>query len=218
VFIGHFAVAFGAKKVAPRMSLGTLFITAQFIDLLWPLLLLLGLEHARVDPGNTAMTPMDFYDYPISHGLPGVLFWSLLVGGIYFAVRRYARGAVVAGLAVLSHWLLDLLTHRPDLPLGFGSEVKLGLGLWNSPVAAVALELVLYGAGVALYVRATEKKDGKGMIGLWGLVGVLLVIYAMNLAGPPPPDISVVAIAGNLTWLFVLWAFWVDAHRRLRER
>ena len=215
MFIGHFAVAFGAKKAAPRTSLGTLFLAAQFIDLLWPLLLLVGMEHVRLDPGNTAMTPLDFYDYPISHGLPGVLFWSLLVGGAYYAARRYTRGAIVAGLAVLSHWILDLLTHRPDLPLGFGEDVKVGLGLWNSPVVAVILEVTLFAAGVFLYARATVKKDQRGVYGFWGLVAVLLVIYGMNLAGPPPPDVSVIAVAGNLGWLFVAWAYWVDAHRRL---
>lgn len=214
MFIGHFAVALGAKKAAPRTSLGTLFIAAQFIDLLWPLFLLLGLEHVRLDPGNTVMTPLDFYDYPITHGLPGVLFWSVLVGGAYFAVRRYWRGAVVAGLAVLSHWLLDFFTHRPDLPLGFGSDVKVGLGLWNSPVVAVSLEAGMFAAGVFLYVRATEKRDWKGVYGFWGLIVVLVAIFGANLVGPPPPDVSVIAVAGNLTWLFVAWAYWVDAHRR----
>jgi hypothetical protein len=214
MFIGHFAVALGAKKAAPRTSLGTLFIAAQFLDLLWPLLLLLGLEHVRLDPGNTAMTPLDFYDYPISHGLPGVLFWSVLVGGVVFAVRRYWRGAVVAGLAVLSHWVLDYFTHRPDLPVGFASDAKVGLGLWNSPVVAVTLEAALFAAGTFLYVRSTVKKDWKGVYGFWALIVFLLAIYGANLLGPPPPDVTVIAVAGNLGWLFVAWAYWVDAHRQ----
>lgn len=94
MFIGHYAVAFAAKKVAPKISLGTLFLSSQFIDLLWPLLLLLGVEHVRIDPGNTAFTPLDFYDYPFTHSLVGVLFWSVFLGLVYFAVRRYARGGM----------------------------------------------------------------------------------------------------------------------------
>jgi len=213
MFIGHYAVAFAAKKAAPKTSLGTLFLGAQFIDLLWPLLMLLGLEHASIDPGNTAVTPMDFYDYPISHSLLAVLIWSLLVGGAYVAVRRYRRGAWVLGVCVLSHWVLDFLTHRPDLPLGFGESTRVGLGLWNSPVGTLVVEGGLFIAGVVLYLRTTRHRDRIGLYGFWALVLSLVAIHLGNMFGPPPPDTSFVAVAANASWLFVLWAYWVDKHR-----
>lgn len=213
MFIGHYAVAFAAKKAAPQTSLGTLFFCAQFVDLLWPVLMLLGLEHARIDPGNTAVTPLDFYDYPISHSLLAVLIWSAIIGGVYFVWRRYKRGAWVLGLCVLSHWVLDFLTHRPDLPLGFGESTKVGLGLWNSPVGSVVVEAGLYSTGVALYLLTTRQKDRIGLYGFWALVVFLAAIHIGNIVGPPPPDISIVAVAGNASWLFVLWAYWVDNHR-----
>jgi len=213
MFIGHYAVAFAAKKVAPQTSLGTLFVGAQLVDLLWPVLLLLGLEHARIDPGNTAVTPLDFYDYPISHGLLAVLIWAVVAGGVYFAVRRYKRGALVLGLCVVSHWVLDFLTHRPDLPLGFGADVKVGLGLWNSPAGTILVEAALFIAGVTLYLLTTRQKDRIGLYGFWALVVFLVAVSVGNIVGPPPPDISVVTVAGNASWLFVLWAYWVDKHR-----
>jgi hypothetical protein len=214
MFIGHYAVALAAKKATPGTSLGTLFIAAQFVDLLWPVLLLLGLEHVRIDPGNTMMTPLDFYDYPISHSLLGAVLWSALVGFIYFALRRHKTAAVVVGLCVISHWILDLITHRPDLPLGFGGDTRLGLGLWNSFAGTVVVEAGLFLAGIVIYLKATRGKDRIGTLGFWGLVMVLLGVYIANLFGPPPPEAQAIAVVGNLSWLFVLWAYWVDRHRR----
>ena len=108
MFIGHFGVALAAKKVAPKTSLGTLILASQFADLLWPFLLLVGIEHVEIVPGITKVSPFDFTDYPFSHSLLMLFFWSLLVGGIYYALRRYQRGAFVIGAAVISHWILDL--------------------------------------------------------------------------------------------------------------
>jgi hypothetical protein len=213
MFIGHFAVALAAKKAAPQTSLGTLFLGAQFVDLLWPALLLLGLEHARIDPGNTAVTPLDFYDYPISHSLLMSTVWACLIAGIYFGVRRYKRGAWILGLCVLSHWFLDFLTHRPDLPLGLGEGGKVGLGLWSSLLGTVLVESLLFVAGVVLYLSATKRKDKIGLYGFWALAGFLVAIYFGSMAGSPPPDISAVAVVGNAAWLFVFWAYLVDKHR-----
>ncbi|HSQ75858.1 MAG TPA: hypothetical protein VLT13_09895 [Bacteroidota bacterium] len=213
MFLGHYAVALVAKKASPQTSLGTLFLGAQFIDLLWPILLVAGVEHVRLDPGNTVVTPLDFYNYPFSHSLTGVVIWSVLVGGVYFAFRRYRRGALVLGAAVLSHWVLDLLTHRPDLPLTFSGEARAGFGLWNSLPFTLIVELGLFAAGVVFYLRATSAKDRVGRYALWALILVLAGIYLMNLFGPPPPNVEMIGIAGNAGWLFVLWAYWVDRHR-----
>jgi membrane-bound metal-dependent hydrolase YbcI (DUF457 family) len=213
MFIGHYAVALAAKKVAPKTSLGTLFIGAQLVDLLWPLFLLAGVEHVRLDPGNTVVTPLDFYDYPISHSLLGTALWALLFGVLYFAIRKYRTGAIVAGLCVLSHWVLDFLTHRPDLPLTFRGEQRFGLGLWNSIPGTLIVELGMFIVGILIYVRTTKKKDRIGSLAFWGLMGIILVIYFSNLFGPPPPEPGVIAIAGNAAWLFIIWAYWADKHR-----
>jgi len=216
MFIGHFAVSFGAKKATPSVSLGTLVLAAQFVDLLWPLFLLLGLENARIDPGNTAVTPLDFYNYPFTHSLAGALGWSCGLGLVYFALKRNVRNTVIVGLAVSSHWVLDFLTHRPDLPLWFSGGPYVGLGLWNSMIGTVVVEVGLYIVGIALYLRSTTAKDKIGSIGFWSLAGFLGLIYIGNLVGPPPPDISAIALAGNAMWLFVAWAYWVDKHRMAR--
>ena len=217
MFIGHYAVALAAKKAAPKTSLGTLFMGAQFVDLLWPLFLLTGWEHVRVDPGNTVVTPLDFYDYPISHSLLGTTLWGLLLGLLYYAFRKDKRGAIVVGLCVVSHWILDFLTHRPDLLLWFGGKTPVGLGLWNSLPGTLVVEIGLFLVGLLIYLRTTKSKDRIGSIGFWSLIAVILVIYFSNLFGPPPPAEHVIAIAGNGAWVFVIWGYWVDRHREVKE-
>ncbi len=213
MFIGHYAVALGTKKIAPKISLGTLFIAAQFLDLLWPLFLLLGIEHVRIEPGNTPFTPLDFYDYPLTHSLAGALLWSLVLGAVYFAIRRNRNNALTVGAVVFSHWILDFLTHRPDLPLWFSGSFKVGLGLWNSVAGTIIVEGGIFIAGIILYLRATKAKDTIGTYGFWGLAAVLAAIYLGNIFGPPPPNVHALAVAGNALWLFVAWAYWIDRHR-----
>lgn len=214
MFIGHFGMGFAAKAVAPRVSLGTLFLAAQFIDLLWPTLLLLGVERVRIAPGITTVTPLDFEHYPVSHSLLAVIGWAVLLGAVYFGLRRSPRGAVIIGLAVLSHWLLDLVVHRPDLPLYPGAAQLFGLGLWSSLGATLAVELPIFAAGVWLYLRATEATGPTGRWALWGLVAFLTLIYLANLFGEPPPSVVAVAWIGHAQWLLVAWGYWVDRYRR----
>jgi hypothetical protein len=217
VFIGHYAVALAAKKPAPRVSLGTLVLAAQFLDLLWPLFLLLGIEHVRIDPGNTRMTPLDFYDYPFSHSALAALVWSLLIAGVYLAIRRRSRDALILGAVCFSHWVLDLLTHRPDLPLYPGGETRLGLGLWNSIPGSLAVEVSIFVIGIWLYARATRPVDRTGTYSFWGFVALLGAIHLANVLGPPPPSVTAIAYAGNALWLFVVWGYWIDRHRRPRS-
>lgn len=217
MFLGHFGIGFGAKAAAPRTSLGTLLLAAQFVDLLWPTLLLLGLEHVVIFPGNTRVTPLDFTDYPISHSLAAVALWGLGFGLVYSLVRRFPRGAWVCGLAVVSHWALDLLVHRPDLPLAPGLSVYAGLGLWNSLPVTLVLEIGIFALGVGLYLRTTTARDRVGSIGLWSLVLLLLVIYAGNVFGSPPPNVTAIAWVGQAQWLLIVWGYWIDRHRTRAE-
>jgi hypothetical protein len=213
MFIGHFAVGLAAKKVAPKVSLGTLILSAQLLDLLWPVFLLLGLEHVRINVGDTVFTPLDLYDYPISHSLLTVLGWSVLFAIIYFVVKKYQRGALIVGAGVFSHWFLDFITHRPDLPLAPGSETYVGLGLWNSFMGTVLVEGLLFVAAVILYARTTRATDKVGKYAYWGLVIFLSLIWIGNMTGPPPPDSQAIAYVTLLMWLFVPWGYWIDRHR-----
>jgi len=213
VFIGHFAVALGAKRATPRTSLGTLFLAVQFADLLWPILLLLGLEKVRIAPGDTRFTPLDFVSYPYSHSLLAQLLWGLLLGLIYFALRRDTRAAIVVGLCVPSHWMLDFIVHRPDLPIVPGGP-RYGLGLWNSVPATLTLEIALYVLGIAIYLRTTRASDRTGSYALWSLLIFLFVVYLANAFGPPPPSVNALALVALALWFTVPWAAWADRHRR----
>ncbi len=213
MFIGHFGAGFAAKSIDRRPSLGTLFLAAQVSDLLWPVLLLFGIEQVRIDPGNTAFTPLNFIYYPFSHSFLGVLAWGVLFGVLYYLIKRNLKSAVVLGALVLSHWFLDLLTHRPDLPLSFWNNTKVGLGLWNSVILSIVVEGLIFGSGVLLYSIATRARNLRGKITLWSLVTLLTVFYIMNIFGPPPTDTGPIAITGLSQWLLVGWGYWIDRNR-----
>ena len=212
MFIGHAALAFAAKPLAPRTSLALLLAATYWLDIVWPVLVLAGIEHVRIDPGNTAFTPLDFFDYPWSHSLVLAAGWSALFG---FAVSRAGkRVAVILGLLVFSHWVLDFVSHRPDLPLAPASTTMLGLGLWNSIPATLLIESAMFGAGVWIYALATRPRDAIGIFGFWGFVFFLGAIYAANVFGPPPPSVTAIGIAGVAgAALFTVWSWWIDRHR-----
>jgi len=212
MFLGHYGVAFAARRSAPRTSLGSTVFAAQFLDELWPILLLAGVEQVRVVPGLMAASALDFVSYPISHSLLMAIVWGTVIGLAYFAVRRYGRGAWVLALAVVSHWFLDLPMHRPDLPLWPGASTRVGLGLWNSITATVIIELALLAIGLALYVRGTRARDGIGRWALWIMVALLVAIFLTGLRGAPP-DAHTIAISTLGLWLFVPWGWWIDRHR-----
>jgi hypothetical protein len=218
MFLGHFGAALGSKPAARRVSLGTLFLAAELLDLIWPVFVLAGIETVSIEPGITRVVPFDFVSYPYSHSLAAAALWALLAGGIYGAVRKWARGAVVVGALVFSHWVLDFITHRPDLQIAPGLATRVGLGLWNSLPATLLAEAAVFLGGTAMYLRATRPGD---RIGSWG-TGALLVflsgIYLGSLFGPPPPSPAVVAWSGLSLWLLVAWGYWVDRHRAPRAR
>jgi hypothetical protein len=213
MFLGHFGAAFAGKAAAPRLSLGTLFLAAQLVDLVWPTLLLLGRERVEIEPGITRVVPLDFVSYPWSHSLLMVVVWGVALGSLHWLARRSRRGAVVVGLLVVSHWWLDLVVHRPDLPLVPGGGPRVGLGLWGSPAATLAVELLLFAGGYALYLRRTRATGRLGAVAPWALAAFLVVVYAANLLGPPPPDPTAIAWVGQAQWLLVAAGYWVDRQR-----
>ena len=214
MFIGHFAAAFAAKKVAPEVSLGTLVLAAVFLDVVWPVLVLFGIERFRIVPGFTANNPFDFVYYPWSHSLLMTIVWSLLVALAYFGVSRDRAGSVWVGILVASHWVLDFISHRPDMPLYPGGDQKLGLNLWQSIPATFAVEGLMFAAGIALYARATKSRDRIGTIAWWAMVGVLLALYIPGPWSSPPPSQNAVAILGIVALaIFGPLAYWIDRHR-----
>jgi hypothetical protein len=138
--------------------------------------------------------------------------WSVVVGRIAAAALKHARAGLIVGLTVLSHWPLDVITHRPDLPLWPGGP-KIGLGLWDSVPLTLIVEGTLFAAGVALYLRATRPRDAVGKWAFWGLVLLTTAIWVSGPFSPPPPSVTAIAVVGLALWLFPLWASWIERHR-----
>ncbi len=213
MFLGHYGVGLAAKKIAPKSSLGLLLAAAQWLDILWPLFLVLGMEHVRLNPGWTKVTPLEFYDYPLSHSLLMAGLWALLWGLVAVALKADWKISLVLPGLVLSHWFLDLLVHRPDLPITPRGTTVMGLGLWDSPLWTVILEFTFFLAGFAVYIACTKAKDWIGSAGPWLLAALLTGLYVGNLFSPPPPDVNFVAWLALSLWLIYPLAHWIDRHR-----
>jgi hypothetical protein len=212
MFLGHFALALAAKKAAPKASLGTLVLSAQFADCLWPILLLLGVEQVRIVPGLMRASPFDFVSYPISHSLLMQLVWGLLFGVVYLLWRRDIRTALVVGALLPTHWLLDYFAHRPDMPFYPGGGPKVGLGMWNSLPLTLLVEYGMLVAGIAIYLRATRSKGGRNYA-FWSLIIFLAVVYVASEFGPPPPTVRALALSALAIWLTIPWAAAADRRR-----
>jgi hypothetical protein len=214
MFIGHFGIAFAAKRAAPRTSLGTTFVAAQLADLLWPVFLLFGWEQVRITPSSNPFLTLEFTNYPWSHSLLMELAWGVAFGALYFVTTRYGRGAVVVALLVPSHWVLDLIVHKPDLPLYPGGAARFGFGLWNSPIATVVVEGIVFIVGVTMYARGTQPSDRIGRWSFWGLVAFLILLYVVSSVSPPPTSVRALAWGALIGWPLTLWPWWVDRHRQ----
>ncbi len=217
MFIGHFGVAFAAKRASPTTSLGTLFIACELVDLLWPVLLLAGIETVAITPGITKFTPLDFQHYPWSHSLLMGVVWSMAFAAMFFLKARRWQPAAVLALVVLSHWFLDLLVHRPDLQLAPGSDLKVGFGLWNSVGATLLVEGALFVAGVRFYLAGSQASDRIGHWALYGLLALLLLSYVATAFGPPPPSVPAIAwvgLAGGIAMAAL--GYWIDRHRTMK--
>jgi len=211
MFIGHQAVAFALKRADPRRSLGTLMAGAMLLDLIWPIFLLAGWERVRIQPGNTAFTPLAFDWYPYSHSFVAALAWS----AIFALVCRKAssKDALILAAAVFSHWILDAISHRPDLPLYPGNQTLVGLGLWSSQPATVIVEGLFFAIALWVYHTISLPRDGYGRWGYAAFVLLLLALYFGAAFGPPPPNIRALEFTGLAAWLLPFWAGWFDRHR-----
>jgi|ERR1051325_6157103 hypothetical protein len=213
MFVGHYALGLAAKQLAPRTSLGALIAAPILLDLLWPIFLLAGWEYVSIAPNPNPFLRLQFDVYPISHGLVAVIGWATLFASIYFGVARYLVGAITIWFGVISHWLLDYIVHRPDLPLYAGGSRLLGLGLWNRPKTTMVIELVMFAAGIFIYSRATNAKNAIGNYAFWFFALALVGLYAAIVFAPPPSSVKKLAIGTMFSWLFVVWAWWLDRNR-----
>ena len=220
MFIGHFAVGLGCKKIVPEASIATLFIACQLLDLIWPVLVLLGVESVSVDHSATVVTPLNFESYPYSHSLLASLLWAIAFGGMYFLIKKKLKTSLILAGVVFSHWLLDFLTHRPDLPILSDNSTKLGLSLWNSLWGTVLVVVSLFGLGTFLYLRTVDSLPGKSKVIFSSLISFLLVIYAANIFGPKPPlstPSTMIAGPALAMWLIVLWGNWVEKSAKVQN-
>jgi len=199
MFLGHFAASLVASRYEPRLSLGTAILGGQLPDAIWPYLLLAGVEHVTIAPGDTAMTPLRFDHYPWSHSLVTVVLWGALAWGLARLAGLAGRAAFLLLPLALSHWVLDVVSHRPDMPVLPVGGPLLGLGLWNSRLWTLIVELGLYAA--AVYVYARGRRLGAGF---WLLSLVLFLTYVANVVGPPPPRVEAI-IAPMILIVPLLW-------------
>ncbi|MEQ9103424.1 MAG: hypothetical protein RIE53_01865 [Rhodothermales bacterium] len=215
MFVGHLAAALGAKTVAREAPLPLLIGASFGIDILWPVLLLVGAETVVVDPGNTAFTALDFAWYPWSHSLLMVVVWGVLLAGVVRMAGGSRRVASVSALVLVSHWVLDWITHGPDLPLWPGG-VETGLGLWHSVPGTLAVEGLLLVAALVVFFRVVDVPGRQGHLALWSLVGLCVLIWASQPFSPPPPGTTAIAVVGLSMWLLPLWGWWIERNVTVR--
>lgn len=215
MFVGHYGVSFAVKSFERRIPLWLLFIAVQFVDVLWAIFVLTGIEKVRITPGITATNPLDLYYMPYTHSLVAALLWS---GAGFISYKVAHRGASYAAflvaVAVFSHWILDLIVHRPDLPL-YDDTYKLGFGLWNYPTLALALEASLLFGGIFLYLRASKAVSPIGKFGMLGFGILLLIVQGIVFFGAPPPSASAAALTALLSYVvFTGVAYWLEKKRQ----
>lgn len=205
MFVGHYAAALAAKAVAPRAPLWTYVIAAQAIDIGWAGLVIAGVEKVRIDPSLSG-SALDLYQMPYTHSLPAVVLWSLAALGLARAFRLPWGAAIAIALTVFSHWVLDLLVHRPDLELWFGGA-KVGLGLWNYPVPEQAVEIGLLGLGAAAWAW-TRGKGGQSLWPVLVFVTILVAVQVIEMVMPSdggteslgPSALAVYLVMGAIAW------------------
>ncbi len=217
MLLSHVSVGLAGKKFAPKVSLGTLVLAGTFADIVFTVLAFAGIEKIRIVPGITAVNPFDMYYYPFSHSLMWIMIWAILFAGIYFLIRRDTRSSIVLGLCVLSHWVFDFISHRPDVEIipGIGSPV--GLGLWNSFAGTVIVELAVFVTGLIIYLNATQPRRKIGYLILSLFVLFNGFMFMGWLMGPPPQDMnSMFIMSGIMQLIGLALAYWSDHFRKAR--
>ena len=216
MFVGHYGISFAAKRLDKTIPLWVLFLAVQLLDLGWGVLVPLGVEKVRIVPGITASNPLDLYYMPYTHSLVAALLWSLGAYVAYRAIRAFGpshRAALLVALAVFSHWVLDLVVHRPDLPL-YDNAAKVGLGLWNYPAPAFLLEVAVLFGGMFLYLRSTTATTHLGRYGMPVFGMVMLAVQAFVFFGPPPSSDQAAAITAIGAYVvFAAGAGWLERRR-----
>jgi membrane-bound metal-dependent hydrolase YbcI (DUF457 family) len=218
MFVGHFAVGLAAKRAAPAVSLGTLVLASMIADLLWCIFMIAGIEHVQFKPGMGAANYLSASDIAMSHSLLMDALWAGFLAAAWFVRRRSTLGAWVLFGAVLSHWLLDWVSHRPDMPLAPGAQSYFGLGLWASIPGTVVIEGGCWLLAIILYTRATHPKSRAGVYAYWIVIALLTLAWYNNIAGPPPRDPHTAPFASFILFsLAVAWAYWMNRVRPMRE-
>ena len=216
MFIGHYGVSYAAKARRPAVPLWVLFIAVQFLDVLWGAFVLLGIEKVRIVPGFTATNPLDLYYMPYTHSLTAALTWSVLAGLAWRFWKPATGGALIVGIAVFSHWVLDLIVHTPDLPL-VGNQFKVGLGLWNHAAVALLLEVVILLAGLALYLRSSTCVKSGGTVGFIIFSVFMVAIQLMVFFGAPPKSPDAAALMALFGYALLAGvAGWLETRRAVR--
>ena len=215
MFVGHYGVSFGAKSADRSIPLWVLFLAVQLLDIIWAPLILLGIEKVRIVPGITASNPLDLYYMPYTHGLISAIVWSCVGGSAYYFFARptAARSGVIVGLAVFSHWVLDFIVHRPDLPL-YGNSAKVGLGLWNRPAIALSLEALLLLGGIWLYFRGRLSES----VGTFVFGALMIALQSYLFFGPPPVSDKAAAWSAIACYAVLTVVIWWLVDRRETAR
>ena len=218
MFVGHYSVAFAAKSERNRIRLWVLFVAVQLVDFIWAILVLLGIEKVRIVPGITAASPLDLYYMPYTHSLIGALIWSVLAAFVYKMTRGVnasRAAALIVGFAVFSHWILDLIVHRPDLAI-YDDTWKVGFGLWNYKGLEFGLEIALLLGGLIIYLQrnsgiSTARKAG---IVVFALFMVLVQTTSTFFGRPHSSDRAVAITALAAYTVFAGLAFLLEKRRR----
>jgi hypothetical protein len=214
MFIGHFAAGLIAKRAAPQISLGTLVLAAVFADLVCFVLLLFGIDFFIAIPGVPYNRNFGFIQW--SHSLAMLMFfWGPIVGLAYYLVAETVRGAWIVWGMVVSHWVLDVISHRRDMQLAPHTSLNLGLGLWNSLLATIIVEGGFWAIAIFFYLRGTQSRTRLGLVVFWIGAALLTLIGLSNPAQGIDPDPLRASVGGLIVFgVFVAWSYWVN---RLRE-
>ena len=205
MFIGHYSVAYAAKTIAPKAPLAAYFLAVQALDVLFSVFVLGGVEHMEIVHKYTSYNPYRLYDMPITHSLVGSLAWAVAVGIVAALVRLPRRESLWLGLAVFSHFILDLPVHTPDLSIAGNDTVKLGLGLWNNVPVVLALELLLLLGGWMIFSRSKRsdatfpKQRNRIFLGILVLL-TIVTPFTPDPASPAAFAVQALVLYGALAW------------------